>query len=448
MKIRLKNLGVVKEAEIDLCKRLNLFCGPNSTGKTYVAYVIYGITRLLMVGAPLFKFQDLLEKKEVTFELDYARLFTLQKEYLAYIKEHIKEEFAATQGFFVNFKLELRTSIEEFTNELMGSQFEFDYEFASVSLKMEKASSSNYVKVKLNKPVTISNAIERYELYVLAVLSKYLMNNTLVNSYILPVERNSVYTFSKELSLKRLKKTEDNKSIEDAAEIQERITRYPHALRDALEVAEDLANIRLKETKFKFLADEIERDILHGTIHISDQGELQFAPKSEEDKILPIHLSASLIKTLSGLIVYLRHQATRNDLIIIDEPELNLHPDNQIVLTRIFAKLVNNGFRLLISTHSDYVIREVNNLIMLSSEEKEIKSLAVKYGYKEFHKLNPNSVGAYLFDFNNSNKTKVIVENLDVQKDGFEIKTIDAAINRLNDISEDLFLALKSSVDE
>jgi len=69
MKIRLKNLGVVKEADIDLCKRLNLFCGPNSTGKTYVAYVIYGITRLLMVGAPLFKFQDLLEKKEVTFEL-------------------------------------------------------------------------------------------------------------------------------------------------------------------------------------------------------------------------------------------------------------------------------------------------------------------------------------------------------------------------------------------
>ena len=348
----------------------------------------------------------------------------------------------------MNFKLELRTSIEEFTNELMSSQFEFDYEFASVSLKMEKASNSNYVKVKLNKPVTISNAIERYELYVLAVLSKYLMNNTLVNSYILPVERNSVYTFSKELSLKRLKKTEDNKSIEDAAEIQERITRYPHALRDALEVAEDLANIRLKETKFKFLADEIERDILHGTIHISDQGELQFAPKSEADKILPIHLSASLIKTLSGLIVYLRHQATRNDLIIIDEPELNLHPDNQIVLTRIFAKLVNNGFRLLISTHSDYVIREVNNLIMLSSEEKEIKSLAVKYGYKDFHKLNPNSIGAYLFDFNNSNKTKVIVESLDVQKDGFEIKTIDAAINRLNDISEDLFLALKSSVDE
>ena len=43
MKIEIKNLGAVKSATIDISKKLNLFCGPNGTGKTYIAYAIYDI---------------------------------------------------------------------------------------------------------------------------------------------------------------------------------------------------------------------------------------------------------------------------------------------------------------------------------------------------------------------------------------------------------------------
>ena len=43
MKIKISNLGAVKEGTIDLTKRINLFCGHNGTGKTYLAYVIYGL---------------------------------------------------------------------------------------------------------------------------------------------------------------------------------------------------------------------------------------------------------------------------------------------------------------------------------------------------------------------------------------------------------------------
>jgi|WetSurMetagenome_2_1015567.scaffolds.fasta_scaffold15436_4 hypothetical protein len=448
MKIKLQNLGVVKMAEIDLCKKLSLFCGPNSTGKTYVAYLIYGITKLLMVGVPLFKIQDLLEKNELSFTLEYKELFQLQRQYLKYIKDNIATEFASKPDFFSDFDLQIITSQEDFTKDLKSSQINYNYEFAEVSILLKKESNSDIAKVILQKPITLTNVTEKYEVYILAVLSKYLINNTLTNSFILPVERNSVYTFSKELSLKRLKKSVDNKDIDDLEEIQERQTRYPHALRDALAVAEDLANIKNKETKFKYLADEIELEILNGTILVSDQGELQFFSNNDKDKILPIHLSASLIKTLSGLIIYLRHQATSNDLIIIDEPELNLHPDNQILLARIFARLVNSGFRLLISTHSDYIIRELNNLIMLSSKTEATAKMIEQFGYKDYHKLNPSFVGAYLFNFNADNNTKVVVENLDIKESGFEVKTIDEAINKLNDVSEELFYALKSSNNE
>ena len=35
MKIQIKELGAIKEATIDLSKKLTVFCGPNGTGKTY-----------------------------------------------------------------------------------------------------------------------------------------------------------------------------------------------------------------------------------------------------------------------------------------------------------------------------------------------------------------------------------------------------------------------------
>ncbi len=41
MLLKIKNLGVLKEAEIDLSKDLILLCGHNNTGKTYVLYEIY-----------------------------------------------------------------------------------------------------------------------------------------------------------------------------------------------------------------------------------------------------------------------------------------------------------------------------------------------------------------------------------------------------------------------
>ncbi|MEA1951032.1 MAG: AAA family ATPase, partial [Planctomycetota bacterium] len=41
MKIMLKNLGAIKQAEFELGD-LTIICGKNNTGKTYVTYALYG----------------------------------------------------------------------------------------------------------------------------------------------------------------------------------------------------------------------------------------------------------------------------------------------------------------------------------------------------------------------------------------------------------------------
>lgn len=149
-------------------------------------------------------------------------------------------------------------------------------------------------------------------------------------------------------------------------------------------------------------------------------------------------MTASIVKTLSSLVFYLRHLAEDGDLIIIDEPEMNLHPDNQLVLVRIFARLINSNFRLLISTHSDYIIRELNNLIMINevagSKISEINDL----GYSTDDKINHEDLNCYFFKFRKTVKRSVTVEKLKVDSSGVTVPSIDETIDLQNRIYEEL----------
>ena len=51
---------------------------------------------------------------------------------------------------------------------------------------------------------------------------------------------------------------------------------------------------------------------------------------------------------------------------MVDEPELNLHPENQRRMARLFARLVNVGVKVFVTTHSDYIVKELNTLILLN----------------------------------------------------------------------------------
>jgi predicted ATPase len=63
--------------------------------------------------------------------------------------------------------------------------------------------------------------------------------------------------------------------------------------------------------------------------------------------------------------------AEPGELIIIDEPEMNLHPEAQVKIIEFLAALVNAGLRVLITTHSPYILDHLSNLIRAAEYEKE-----------------------------------------------------------------------------
>jgi hypothetical protein len=76
-------------------------------------------------------------------------------------------------------------------------------------------------------------------------------------------------------------------------------------------------------------------DIIGGNYLVTKNDELYYVPKGKAIK-LTMDESSSAVRSLLDIGFYLRHVARPGDLLMIDEPELNLHPDNQRRLARLF----------------------------------------------------------------------------------------------------------------
>lgn len=453
MKLKVKNLGPIEEVTIDLTKNLTVFCGPNNTGKTYAAYMIYGFLKEIksrlssLLKRPRYNSKSV--DRPLTFEM-LSEVFRLRTENRIYPHSQISDIYGLSQSeirrLMSNLELEIK-GLENSYQRFLDCPLAIEVRGMDRQLySFKKQKGSEIITLKSEVSFTY-NGFRAFESALNLNICKLL--GLASDFYFFPVERNSFYTFSKELSLRRNRlvdelqninhrKIDRKRRIDPFEWIDRRTTRYPLAIRDGLEIAEDMLNIQKQESSFKELAHEIETQILEGQLTVGKYGEALFVPHKAKANPLPIHLSSSLAKTFTSLIFYLKHLAQPNDLIIIDEPELNLHPDNQLKIVRILAKLVNRGFKIVMSTHSDYIIRELNNLIMVNTiKDDQAKVKALGYGTEEY--LKPAEVGAYLFRTPDSENGKVKVQNLDLNEDGFEVETIDATIDKLNYLSMKLY---------
>ncbi|MBU1752948.1 ATP-binding protein, partial [bacterium] len=190
------------------------------------------------------------------------------------------------------------------------------------------------------------------------------------------------------------------------------------------------------------LADFV--DIIGGKYVITRNDELYYTPKGKQVK-LSMDESSSAVRSLLDIGFYLRHIAQPGDLLMVDEPELNLHPENQRRIARLFARLVNLGIRVFITTHSDYIIKELNTLIMLNHDKPHLKLIAERNGYKTEELISSDKIKVYIAEKASVNlddgKRKKCYQmtpaNIDPEL-GIEARSFDETINEMNRIQEEI----------
>lgn len=455
MKVEISNLGAIRKAVVDLDKPFTLFCGPNSTGKTYLSYLIYAILESADYVVSK-KLDGLLHFFSANKEFVLTREFV--ENYIADFSANIKGKLGSIFGIgdstvdklFSQFSMSLILSDEDYC-KIINKPCRFGLKNNGKEIVLAKEEFSDKIVYYVSgEDVSVA---ERENLTVLQIVINHFFSRLCFQNMggvrMLTVERNSIYTFKTELSLSRNELVDriQQQSTRSELDILDMINsgsrRYPLAVRDSLKIANDLENIKKNIAPYYEIAEQIEKGILQGSIEITKTGDVEFvSDKMGKNKHLPIHLTSSIVKTMSSLVIYLKHIARKGDLLIVDEPEMNFHPDVQVLLTRIFALLSKQNLRIIISTHSDYIIREINNLIMAENIYSKNSQLVTDFGYDSSMLLNKNDIAIKYFNFGKRKKNLDVVD-VEINDDGFAVESIDDTINKQNRVTEMFFYSLE-----
>lgn len=445
MKIRFRNVGSIKSLDFELKRGLTLLCGPNSTGKTYAAYVIFSIlTRLGETPAQWLTAQDIASLREHgDLSLDWQKVIASDgflQDISQKLAQHLAGDFDAPKDFFAKNSVCLESLMPQHPAPMHGSDWSRQFTLGNTlvilgwnqeELAIVMTSLVDSEPMVLPSTETLLAAINTHISYLFS--AKYFGS-----AVVLSAERAAINLFSRELSASRHNLVDQLLAMDVASAkpadfnmaqfIGQKAARYSLPIRKGLATAEDLKNIAKKPGEYADFASKLEQLVLGGKIGIGEFGELIYSQNDAGN--LRINLAASMVKALASLVVYLRYQAVNGDLLIIDEPELNLHPDSQRKITRFLCELTNAGLDILISTHSDYIVREVNNAILLM--HPSMQNVKAKHAYQDAQLLAPEKVSVVLF--NTTGHPKQLV----VDHKGFAVDSIDEEINSLNQIAEDI----------
>lgn len=157
----------------------------------------------------------------------------------------------------------------------------------------------------------------------------------------------------------------------------------------------------------------IERHILAGNIHVdsTEMGRPTFFyqpfewQRGREKEDLPLINSSSMVSELAPVVFYLREIVRPGDVFIIEEPESHLHPAMQAALAKVLAQVVKQGIRVVITTHSDWFLEQIGNLVRLSELPEEHRT-TITDGIA----LDPSEVGAWLFESKGSSLGSTVTE--------------------------------------
>ena len=180
-----------------------------------------------------------------------------------------------------------------------------------------------------------------------------------------------------------------------------KVSTFSGMIGDFLEQIVNYKERRRSSSSIHRVAEQLETELLEGRIEVKHPApeaypEFLYRPDQAKEGLRMSHSSA-MVSELAPLVLFLRGIVKRGDLLIIEEPESHLHPGAQTKIAQTLARLVRAGVRVLITTHSNFLLQQIGNLIREGELQKLGESTNESADY-----LKAEEVGAWQFYKNES----------------------------------------------
>jgi len=431
--LHIRELGILRDSEFDTTKPLILLAGPNRTGKTLVSYLMYGLSGFFNLRIDDYFKKSLNEKVIDKIKSDNIHAPILTEAFSQ------SELFLEALLRFAEPNTSILFNIEPKSIEINYTFSIKDY-FTPSDKKIELDSQNPKPEFFPNqKTIEGQRRVATY-FGELAQLFTYMIKSS--NAFFLPCERLFATIIAEDLVRANYVQVRNNVVyIASTLPDNEAPSRYTKPIMDYITFIDDLAYITRLNSKDTFIpiADFLNRQLMGGQVQWkADQRRLIFN-EYRTNKEIPFHLSASGIKSLTGLELYLRHQCVGDgtDILFFDEPELNLHPKAQRVVARVIARMINAGIKVVVSTHSDYIISQLSNLVVLGSAYQKDPEKVIRWveehdlDYEREDFLLPDQVAPYHFDFVESGEYAQATL-IPPTEEGFNFPSMDETIRHLS----------------
>lgn len=433
VRVEVENFGPIRSGAVDL-RPLTVFVGPSNTGKTYLATLIYalhrvfgGIDRLPLSHEPRFQLIHRFGFGSKRFYADFGSIqgtksalkkLTTQNRPFRFsdlpkkIREGIKSEFTKPDGLDIELENELRRCFDVSSMADL-ERWSRNPEDMAVSLKIDEASQrlwqfnmiSSRAKVstegKIEDFALISEKSEKnrwakklqrsdpffWEAFVRS------MSGQETSTYYLPSARSGIMQSHRVIASSTVARSTragiDHIQILTLSGVTsdfiQRLILYPN---------------RKPDDSMENIVQLLEQEILAGQIRtikspLGGYPEFVYRPRGSKQDI-SLTRASSMVSELAPVVLFLRGDIDIGDTLIIEEPEAHLHPAAQTEVAATLARLVRLGIRVLVTTHSDWLLQEIGNLI----REGELRGCHPESTPKQSAPsawLRQEEVGAWLF---------------------------------------------------
>lgn len=443
MKLKVKNLGPIRQGEIDLDKRFYVFVGYNNSGKTYMSQLLWSlIDKNTRDVFHMNDFQrnmpsniDIQEDENQKISIGLEQIKNFYSDFNSFYKKDFLEKLNVSTNAFPKFDFSILENEQTFFDlqgnygiRLLSPQGRKDFYIyqknkGEIDIHLKKIDEAQFYSLEMSSYVInnygdIPIDTKTFTFYLYEILRLFLSDLLVVknvNSFFLPANRSFYPTFYKYIySVSKEEKNEIDyavragKNMDTIAALSKRpYTKAMDILTESIYKLNTNGYLTSQST-YTDLIEELEA-IMGGKIVVkSVEGiaPVEFKLKMDNGQELDMHVSSSTSNQLTTLYLYLKYWAKESDnFLVIDEPEENLHPDNQIKLINLLMKFANrNNNKVLITTHSPLMTDAVNNhlhLGYLKSRGFDIQEIIEKNKLPfdtEGSALSHEDIGIYFFN--------------------------------------------------